>query len=51
LNLLYDRAEAAGRLYGMRHDGEWYHVGTPKELAATEVELGTVRAGKRPPEW
>ena len=51
LNLLYDRAEAAGRLYGMRHDGEWYHVGTPEELAATEAELGAGRAGKRLPRW
>ena len=51
LNLLYDRAEAAGRLYGMRHDGEWYHVGTPGELAATEAELGAGRVGKRPPGW
>lgn len=36
LNILYDRAERAGRLHGLRHDGEWYHVGTPEELAAAE---------------
>lgn len=35
LNLLYDRAREAERLYGLRHDGEWFHVGTPEELAAT----------------
>lgn len=36
LNILYDRAQQAGRLHGLRHDGEWYHVGTPEELATTE---------------
>ena len=36
LNILYDRAQQAGRLHGLRHDGEWYHVGTPEELAVTE---------------
>jgi len=30
LNLLYDRAEAAGRLWGAVHDGSWMHVGTPE---------------------
>jgi len=51
LNLLYDRAQAAGRLHGIRHDGEWYHVGTPEDLAAAEAELGNGRAGERPPRW
>jgi MurNAc alpha-1-phosphate uridylyltransferase len=36
LNVLYDRAQRSGRLHGLRHDGEWYHVGTPEELAAAE---------------
>lgn len=27
LNLLYDRAEAAGRLSAIVHDGAWFHVG------------------------
>jgi len=35
LNVLYDRAQEAERLFGLRHDGEWFHVGTPEELAAT----------------
>jgi len=39
LNLLYDRALAAGRLYGLRHDGTWYHVGTPEDLRRVEVAL------------
>lgn len=36
LNRLYDQAEAAGRLWGVRHDGLWFHVGTPQGLAETE---------------
>jgi MurNAc alpha-1-phosphate uridylyltransferase len=39
LNVLYDRAEAAGRLFGLVHAGPWFHVGTPDDLAATEKEL------------
>lgn len=39
LNKLYDRAEAAGRLWGLRHDGLWFHVGTPQGLAETEALL------------
>ena len=37
LNVLYDRAEAAGRLFGIAHDGAWYHVGTPAALAEAEA--------------
>ena len=29
LNLVYDRALERERLFGIRHDGAWYHVGTP----------------------
>lgn len=32
---LWNAAEACGRLYGMRHDGEFFHVGTPQALAET----------------
>lgn len=32
LNLLYDRALAGGRLYGLLHEGDWLHVGTPDAL-------------------
>ncbi|MBP7253724.1 MAG: nucleotidyltransferase family protein [Alphaproteobacteria bacterium] len=31
-NILFDAAEAAGRLYGLQHDGTCYHVGTPNDL-------------------
>jgi len=37
LNLLWDRALAAGRLYGIRLDGYWMHVGTPEALAEAEA--------------
>jgi len=36
LNLLWDRAMAAGRLYGVRLDGFWMHIGTPAALEAAE---------------
>ena len=39
LNLLFDRAIAAGRLYGLRLDGQWLHVGTPDSIAAAEERL------------
>lgn len=36
LNVLYDRAVENDRLYGIVHDGEWFHIGTPKGLAEAE---------------
>jgi N-acetyl-alpha-D-muramate 1-phosphate uridylyltransferase len=39
LNKLYDKAQEAERLWGIRHDGEWFHVGTPGELRAVEDAL------------
>jgi MurNAc alpha-1-phosphate uridylyltransferase len=36
---LYDRAEAAGRLNAIVHDGDWYHIGTPSGLTATRARL------------
>jgi N-acetyl-alpha-D-muramate 1-phosphate uridylyltransferase len=38
-NLLYDRAIAAGKLYGLRLDGQWLHVGDPPSIAAAENSL------------
>ena len=40
LNLLYDRAIASKRLYGIVHDGEWFHIGTQAGLARAESEFG-----------
>lgn len=39
-NLVWDRAIEEDRLFGIRHDGEWYHVSTPKHLADVERHLG-----------
>ena len=40
---LFDRAEEAGRLHAIVHDGEWYHVGTPAGLTATRERLSSHR--------
>lgn len=39
-NLLWDRAIASGRAYGVAHQGLWFDVGTPPAIAATETILG-----------
>ena len=36
LNLIYDKAAEAERLWGLRHDGEWFHIGTPENLRDVE---------------
>lgn len=42
LNRLYDRAIENGRLYGLVHDGVWFHLSTPEDLEQAET---TLRAG------
>lgn len=37
---LFKKAEKAGRLFGLVHDGRWFHVGTPAMLASTNAALG-----------
>lgn len=32
LNLLFDRCMEQGRLFGVAHEGSWFHVGTPADL-------------------
>jgi N-acetyl-alpha-D-muramate 1-phosphate uridylyltransferase len=44
LNRLYDAALGQGRLRAIVHDGEWFHVGTPEGLAATEDRLRWARS-------
>ncbi len=39
LNSLWDRAIERGRLFGVRLQGEWMHIGTPEALAAAEQRL------------
>ncbi len=34
---LMDKAQEQGRLYGMAHDAEWYHISTPEDLAAVDA--------------
>jgi N-acetyl-alpha-D-muramate 1-phosphate uridylyltransferase len=38
-NILWDRAIAAGRLFGIAHQGQWFEVGTPEAIAPTEAAL------------
>lgn len=38
-NLLFDRAIAEGRLYGMRMEGQWLHVGTPEAIDQAEEAI------------
>lgn len=39
LNRLFDKAQAEGRLFGLRLDGIWLHVGTPAAVAAAEDRI------------
>jgi MurNAc alpha-1-phosphate uridylyltransferase len=39
LNLLFDRAIEADRLFGVRLDGLWLHVGTPEAIAEAELSI------------
>jgi MurNAc alpha-1-phosphate uridylyltransferase len=39
LNRCYDRAIEAGRLFGLVHDGAWFHLSTPADLTRTERRL------------
>ncbi len=41
-NILWDRAIAAGRLYGLSHMGQWFDVGSPASIAPTEAALSEV---------
>lgn len=36
LNILLDRSIASGRLYGLRMDGRWMHVGTPEAIGEAD---------------
>ncbi len=47
LNVLYDRAIEAGRLYGIVHDGEWFHVGTPEHLADAQEFMTVAFPGEK----
>ncbi|HAI32463.1 MAG TPA: mannose-1-phosphate guanylyltransferase, partial [Thalassospira sp.] len=36
LNVVYDKALATGRCYGLVHDGGYFHIGTPEALKESE---------------
>ncbi len=38
-NVFWDRAIAAGRCYGLVHDGDWFDVGYPAAIGMTEAAL------------
>ncbi len=40
MNLLWDKAIAQGRLFGIEHHGLWLHVGTPDAIPLAERALG-----------
>jgi MurNAc alpha-1-phosphate uridylyltransferase len=39
LTRLFDDAREKGRLFGLRLEGVWMHVGTPEAVAAAEAAL------------
>jgi N-acetyl-alpha-D-muramate 1-phosphate uridylyltransferase len=39
LSLLFDRAAQAGRLHGLRLEGQWMHVGSPEAIAEAEAAI------------
>lgn len=45
MNLVWDRAIAAGRLRGVVHDGLWFHLSTPADLAAAQATLSAQDTG------
>lgn len=46
LNLYFDRAIAAGRLYGMKMEGRWITVGTPDAIAPAEAAIARAMAAQ-----
>ncbi len=44
LNVLWNRAIERGRLYGVRLDGVWMHVGAPESLKQAEARIERERA-------
>ena len=37
---IWDTQEKSGRLYGIVHDGPWYHCSTPADFAAVNAAIG-----------
>ena len=51
LTRLFDQAAAKGRLFGLRLEGVWMHVGTPQAVADAEAALAAteLKSGNRYP--
>ncbi len=47
-NVLWDRAIAKGRLFGLAHDGWWLHVGTVPAIAEAEAMLKEIATNGMP---
>lgn len=47
LNVVYDKALAAGRCYGLVHDGRHFHIGTPEALDAAGPVIADALTGER----
>jgi len=45
LNIYFDRAIAAGRLHGLKLDGEWLTVGTPEAIGEAEATIQRISRG------
>jgi MurNAc alpha-1-phosphate uridylyltransferase len=45
-NLLWDRAIASGRAQAVVHDGLWFHLSTPEDLAEAEMRLCAGETGE-----
>jgi MurNAc alpha-1-phosphate uridylyltransferase len=45
MNLLWDRALEAGRLSAIVHDGVWFHLSTPEDLARAQAALDMREVG------
>ncbi len=46
VNVLWDRAIAAGRLRAVVHDGLWFHLSRPQDLSDAEVALHANETGE-----
>lgn len=40
INKIWDESIRNGRLYGLIHQGNWFHVGSPEAIIVTENKLG-----------
>lgn len=47
LNVVFDKAIESDRLYGVIHDGEWFHIGTPEGLKEADDFLNLPYAGEK----